>query len=114
MTPQEFVSCIRREVLEQNLALYRQHLERPVSTTTGPDTHWPQMAKLYQSLTEEQRRLFLEGVRQVMVDTLSNALGILDGSTLLEKHRDYFHLTYGDDPQEINGELQDLFLSPET
>lgn len=114
MTPQEFVLCIRREVLEQNLVAYRQNLERPALITTGRDTQWPRMAELYQSLTEEQRRQFVEGVRQVMVDTLSNVLGILDGSTLLEKHRDYFHLTYGDDPQAINGELQDLFLSSET
>ena len=75
---------------------------------------WPQIAQLYRSLTEEQRRQFMEGIRQVIVDTLSNMLGILDGSTLLEKHRDDFHLTYGDDPQEINGDLQDLFLSTET
>jgi hypothetical protein len=35
-------------------------------------------------------------IRQTMVDTLSFVFGILDGSTLLEKHRDYFHLIYGD------------------
>jgi hypothetical protein len=72
------------------------------------------MAELYQSLDEEQRRQFMDGIRQVMVDTLSNIFGILDGSTLLEKHRDYFHLTYGSEPQELNGDLQDFFLSPET
>src|SRR5947207_10125305 len=114
MNPQEFVSCVRREIMEANLTMYRQELERSVSTKTVRDSHWPQMAALYQSLTEEQRRQFVEGIRQVMVDTLSNVLGVLDGSTLLEKHRDYFHLSYGDDPQKINAELQDLFLSPET
>lgn len=113
MTPQDFVSYIRREVPEQNLALYRQNLEHPSDTNTQ-DTYWPRMAELYRSLNEEQQRQFIEGIRQVMVDTLSNAVEILDGSILLEKDRDYFHLTYGDEPQELNGELQDLFLSPET
>ncbi len=114
MTPQEFVSCIRREVLEESLKMYRQSLERSASTPTGRDTYWPEMTEFYQSLNEEQRPQFMDGIRQVLVDTLSNVFGILDGSTLLEKHRDYFHLTYGDEPQELNGELQDLFLSPET
>lgn len=114
MTPQEFVSRIRSEVLEQNLAIYCQNLEDPRSTTIGRGAHWPRMAELYQSLTEDQRRLFVEGVRQVMVDTLSNVLGILDGSTLLGQHRDCFHLTYGGDHEVINGELLDLFLSHET
>jgi hypothetical protein len=111
MTPQDFVSCVRREVLEANLALYRQNLGRSVQSSAEPHTFWPKMTELYQSLTEEQRRQFVEGIRQVMVDTLSNVLGILDGSTLLEHHRGYFHLTYGDEPHELNGELQDLFLS---
>lgn len=114
MTPQEFVSCIRREVLEQNLALYHQNLNRSLSPANAQEVHWPRMAELYQSLNEEQRLQFIEGIRLVMVDTLSNVLGILDGSTLLEKHRDYFHLTYGEEPQKLNGELQDFFLSSET
>ncbi len=53
-------------------------------------------------------------MRQVIVDTLSNVFGVLDGSTPLENYRDYFHLAYGDDPQDLNGDLQDIFLSDET
>jgi len=111
MTPKDFVACLRREVLEANLTLYRQNLGRSSPALAEPQTLWPKMTELYQSLTEEQRRQFMEGIRQVMVDTLSNVLRILDGSTMLEHHRGYFHLTYDDELRELNGELQDLFLS---
>jgi hypothetical protein len=114
MTAEEFVSCIRREILEENLALYRQYLEHPSLSASARDTYWPRMTELYQSLNEDQRRLFIDGIRQVMVDTLSNVFGILDGSTVLKEHREYFHLTYSSEPQELNGDLQDLFLSSET
>jgi hypothetical protein len=112
MTPQQFVLSIRREILEVNLSTYRENVEK--RDGTGRKQHWPGMVEFCESLNEHQRRQFMTIIRQVMVDTLSNVFGILDGSTLLESHRDYFHLTYGDESQEINGELQDLFLSSET
>src|SRR5688572_18606217 len=99
MTPEDFVSCIRREILEVNLALYSQDFGRPLSEPNA----WPRMTKLYQSLTEEQQAQFMEGIRQVMVDTLSNVLGILDGSTLVEHYRGSFRLTYDNQPQKLNG-----------
>lgn len=108
MTSQQFVSAIRREVLDANLKMYLEDFQIPAAS------HWPKMTKLYESLDKEQQRQFIESIRQVMVDTLSNVFGILDGSTLLEDHRDYFHLTYAAEPEEINGELQDIFLSIET
>jgi hypothetical protein len=111
MTPEEFISCIRHEVLEDSLTMYREHLDRSLSGTEK--VYWPRMAEFYRSLSDEQRQQFLEAIRQVMVDTLSNVMGILDGSTLLEQHRDFFHLTYGNERQELNGDLQDLFLSSE-
>jgi hypothetical protein len=94
--------------------MYREYLESAVATGNPATPGWPDMARLYRSLTEEQRRAFMEAVRQVVVDTMSQILGILDGSSLLAKHRDDFHLTYGDHQNELNGDLQDYFLSPET
>ena len=114
MTADEFVSCIRREILEANLATYRDTLERSLSEPGFTDDYWRRAGELYRSLNDEQRRQLLGIMRQVSLDTLSSILGVLDGSALLEKHRDYFHLRYGDEPQELNGELQDLFLSAET
>jgi hypothetical protein len=70
-------------ILEANLALYRQNIGRSLSEPSS----WPRMTELYQSLTQEQQGQFMEGIRQVMVDTLSNVFGILDGSTPLEHHR---------------------------
>jgi hypothetical protein len=114
MTPEEFVSSVRHEVVESYLRTYQEKMESAIAGDEIREPYWPETARFYQSLTDEQRKQFVRAIRQTMVDTLSFVFGILDGSTLLEKHRDYFHLTYGDETQELNGELQDLFLSPET
>jgi hypothetical protein len=114
MTPEDFVSCIRREILEGNLALYKNSIARSTSGSEPGPQNWPRMAEFYRSLNNEDRQTFMAIVRQIIVDTLSNVLGILDGSTLLEKHRGYFKLTYGDEARKLNGELQDLFLSGES
>src|SRR6266516_3890375 len=114
MTAEEFVSCIRREVLEANLAMYKNSIARSPSDSDAEHGNWPKMAEFYRSLSNEERQEFMAIVRQIMVDTLSNVFGILDGSTLLEKDRGYFQLTYGDEARKLNGELQDLFLSGES
>jgi len=114
MTPQDFVECIRREILEANLELYCQTLERSLSEPKISDELWRGTGDLYRSLDTDHRRQMIGTIRQVMVATLSNVLGVLDGSSLLERHRDYFHLTYGTAPTELNGELQDPFLSTES
>ena len=110
MTPEQFVSCMRIEILEASLADYRNDLERSLTTADRRGTHWPRMADFYASLSPEQRERFFDITRQVIVDTLSTVLGVLDGSTLLKKYRDDFHLTYGDGSRQLNGDLQSIFL----
>ena len=45
-----------------------------------------------------------------MLDTTSNLLGVLDGSSPLDAFRDEFKLTYGGSAQPLNGDLQSLLL----
>lgn len=114
MTPEEFVACIRRAVLDDNLAAYRRYLEPATAATTGPHSEWYQVAEVYGALSDEQRGAMISVLRNAIVDTLSNVLGILDGTTLLATYRERFRLTYGDDQQQLNGDLQDLLLSEES
>ena len=112
MTPQQLIACIRAEVLDQNMADYQSMLCE--NSLSGPKSqYWKQMAMFNMSLNDEQRRQFEFAIRQVMVDTISNMLGILDGTSILEKYREEFSLKYGDDEKELNGDLQDFFLSEE-
>jgi len=72
------------------------------------------MMAFYLSLTEDQRNEFVVVIRQVIVDTLSLVLGALDGSSLIATFGgEDFHLTYSDDTQQLNGDLQDIFLEAE-
>jgi hypothetical protein len=112
MTPQQFISCIRTEILQQNFAIYQSMYSE--NNLSGPKSqYWKQMAAFYASLNEGQRKQFEIAARQIMVDTISNMLGVLDGTSILEKYRDEFHLTYNGDENQINGNLQDYFLAAE-
>jgi hypothetical protein len=112
MTPQHFISSIRSEVLEQNWADYQSAL-REESVSGSTSQYWPKMAKFNLSLNQEQRKQFEMTIRQVMVDTISNILGILDGTSILEHYRGDFNLTYSDDKKQLNGDLQTFFLAAE-
>jgi hypothetical protein len=63
------------------------------------------------TMDDEQRTALRAAVEQVMIDTISNIFGILDGSSILEKYREDFVLTYGESRSPLNGELQDYFLA---
>lgn len=110
MTPDQLAAYIRTDILEPALAGYRQDLECHPGALDIPAKDRAGMGEFYQSLSDEQRFAFMTSVRHVMIDTLSNVLGVFDGATELKDHRDFFHLTYGEDPRDLNGELQDLFL----
>lgn len=66
------------------------------------------MRDLYRDLSPAQREALLGFCRQVMADTVSHVLGILDGSSYVPG-RPLFTLN-SDDGQRLDGDLQDLFL----
>ena len=61
-------------------------------------------------LTPAQRKVLFKIIRQIQVDTISNVLGIIDGTSgdLQET------LTLNADDKEISGDLPDLFLEKES
>jgi hypothetical protein len=109
MKPTDLVNCIRREVLEQNMSHYdRLH---SLQASAVRDGRWQRIAASYSKMDTEQRLAIRLTIEQAMIDAISNILGILDGSSILEKHRDYFTLTYGESKSQLNGELQERFLA---
>ena len=109
MNPHSFISRVRSAVVDQNSAADRDLLE---STTVeaATDPYWKRLLTLYHALSSEQKSVFVEVMRQVRIDTVSEILGILDGSCALEGSREDFVLTTTSDSQKLNGDLQDLFL----
>ena len=109
MTPQDFVSCIRIEVVEQNLKTYASVCSMPADEIRDPQ--WQEMARACSTMTESQLTAVRHFTRKVMVDTASNILGILDGTCILADYRKAFDLKYGDSSTPLNGDLQDYFLA---
>jgi hypothetical protein len=107
----EFVTQLRKQVIDGNLAAYRNMLASPSATITDPQ--WIQITKAFASMTDSQRDAVMTLVRKVIVDTTSNILGILDGSSLLRGFRESLVLEYGPDRERLNGDLQDILLEAE-
>jgi hypothetical protein len=110
MTPKDFADCIRREVIRDNLGYYNDLLARPPDRIR-PGGVWQKIVKAFGTMNDEQQEALLTLTQQAMVDTASNILGILDGSSILQDYREEFLLRYGESPDRLNGALQDHFLA---
>lgn len=111
MTPNEFVSCLRSVVVEENMALYQQiFLSTPADNASDP--YWRRALSLFNDLGPEQQGVLFEVMRQVAVDTTSNILGVIDGVNALNGVDEQFELC-SKEGGKLNGDLQSLFLAEE-
>lgn len=106
----KFVESLRKSIIEDNLNYYVNTF-KDSKTEEVKDPCWTKAITLFQSLNDEKKEVFFSIIRQVQSDTVSNVLGILDGSTYLNDGGTTFELIADED--KINGDLQDLFLELE-
>ncbi|WP_316572396.1 transposase [Neobacillus sp. YIM B06451] len=104
---EEFVKSLYKSIIEENIELYKGLFE-----TTNPtgvtDKYFEEALGLYQSLNKEHKEVFFKIIEQTMIDTVSNILGIIDGSsTLIDSALEPKLLL---DSKNTEGELQDSFL----
>jgi hypothetical protein len=108
VTPKDLAVGLMREVVDENVATYRElFTSTPLREATDP--YWQRALTFFASLSEQQRAVFFEVVRQVSVDTVSNVLGVFDGVNTIEGADAGFAVIYGRD-QRMDGDLQSLFL----
>jgi hypothetical protein len=105
MKVEDFVAQIKSVVVEENAELYRDLFN---NTSDASDPYWQRALDFYRSVDESQREVLFEVIRQVIVDTVSSVLAIVDGVSYLEGQDGDCSLTCGGD--ELSGELQDVFL----
>lgn len=110
MKEHEFITHIRNEVIKSNLQTYRA-LFVETELQDGSDPYWQAALRFFQMLDDAQRCALFSIIKQVMVDTVSNVLGILDGVSGLEDQQSSFELLM--DGRNIAGSLQDQFLAEE-
>ena len=112
MIPEDFVSQIRKSVIEENLSIYKD-LFASTNVENTSDPHWVRALGLYANLNSDDKGVLFALIRQVMVDTISNVFAILDGVSQLEGQQGEFTLLANSSAERLNGELQDGFLELE-
>lgn len=110
MDSKEFVTQVRQVAVEDNLRTHKQILE---TTKEAKDPTWKDVLPIYSKLSDPERKAFLRFLRLVEVNTVSIIFGILDGSTYLSEENIDFKLITNDNGEQINGDLQDMFLEME-
>ena len=104
---EEFVKSIYQTVVEEGKNIYKDLYENTEVTERTVD-YWKNALELYRSFDDRQKKVFLDIVKQTMIDTISSVFGVLDGSSTLSGGDFEFEV-------KINGigtedELQDAFL----
>lgn len=99
-------------VVDEGVSSYKNIFAHPGTVT---DPYWARVLALYRSLPRGQRKVILDIMRQVQIDTVSHVFGILDGSTGLDGRARDFELTAKARKRKVrlDGDLQDLFLALE-
>ena len=102
-----FVESIYKSIVVENRSLYKNLYENTDADKSN-DEYWKKSLKLYNGLSEENKEIFIKILQQTMIDTISNVLGIIDGSSTLNGCDAEIKLYLND--ADTEGELQDLFL----
>ena len=108
MTPRDFAIGMMRGVVDENVAAYRELFTKG-SSSNAVDPYGRRALMFYESLSEDQREVFFEVIRQASVDMTSNVLGVLDGVNTIEEI-DPGIVLLDSTGHRLNGDLQSYFL----
>jgi hypothetical protein len=102
-----FVKSIYKTIVEENKELYK-NLFNNTKIDKATDDYWKQSLSLYSNLSKENKDILINIIEQTMIDTISNVLGIIDGTSTLNGCDIEPKLLLNNN--DTDGELQDLFL----
>ncbi|OII56432.1 hypothetical protein BIW19_17890 [Pseudomonas putida] len=105
MNDKKFVDAIFSELFERNFSQYKDSLTKPVNGDKDPYARARNSLAL---LSETQRMDVVNFLRVVMADSVSVVLGALDGVHFPDNLEGDFLVTV--DGEEIQGDLQDMFI----
>lgn len=102
-----FVKSLYESIVEENLEIYREMYETTI-IDSKTDEYWKKVIEFYNNLEDEKKDVLMKIVEQTMIDTISNMLGVIDGSSTLTGCSLEPRLLL--DSVDTEGELQDAFL----
>src|SRR5690349_21809103 len=111
MKPIDFVAALRSEVIASNQRQYQQWFLNS-DPASARDPYWRRALEMFATLPQDQRDAFFEVLRHTAVETMSNVLGIIDGSSFLATDAPELKLST-EDGAKLSGSLQDYFLVAE-
>jgi hypothetical protein len=105
---EEFVKALFISIVSENLRIYH-NLFDTTKVGSKTDEYWKNALQLYNGFSAKQKDIFMSVIRQTMIDTISNFLGIIDGNSTLNNFGSELKLEV--EKMDISGELQDQFLA---
>jgi hypothetical protein len=102
-----FVKSLYESIVKENLNLYKDLIET-TNVTPKTDDYLKEAISFYDSLSYENKNTLMRIIEQTMIDTISNMLGVIDGSSTLKDCSLEPKLMLSSIDTE--GELQDSFL----
>jgi hypothetical protein len=103
---EEFIKSLYKAVIEENLKISKDLFET-TNAANVTDDYWRESLVFYNSLAKEQRESLFKIIEQTMIDTISNTLGIIDGTSTIDCAIEPKLFL---DSKDTEGELQDCFL----
>lgn len=105
---EEFVKSIYVTIVEDGEKIYKELYENTQVTERTVD-YWKNALELYHSLDSNQKEIFVDIVKHIMIDTISGIFGVFDGSSTLSGD-DNFEIDIKINGVDTENELQDAFL----
>lgn len=105
---EEFVKSVYETIVEDGKNIYKELYENTEVTERTVD-YWKDALELYHSLNGHQKEIFINVVKQTMIDTVSSIFGVFDGSSTLSGD-DKFEIDIKINGVNTENELQDNFL----
>lgn len=112
MTPELFIKKICRDIIADSLEVYKDLFDN-TKLESATDPYWQRVLPFYSRLSESEKELFLQVIRQIMVDTVSDFLGTIDGADVSDGSEEEVSLLLARSHVKISGGLQEIFLEME-
>ncbi|CAI3117463.1 hypothetical protein MWMV8_MWMV8_03079 [Acinetobacter calcoaceticus] len=95
MKPEDFINKLKNSVLDEAMEFYIETF----NTKDIPDNiiqYWKDALHLFKKLEKKEQKILFSIIQQTIIDTTNTILGIIDGSTSLDKEQGNFCLKYTD------------------
>lgn len=109
MNTDDFAKGLKSSIIDDGMKIYADlFIQAEANSVTDP--YFNRALGFYNSLSDEQKSILLEMIRQTSIDAISAFCGVLDGTSSIGNQFHTFVL-HDQSGNKLNGDLQDYFLA---